>query len=96
MTKEGWQYTAIFLASTLFLSNAAHFYTRRVMQHELANYADAAKSTVSAVDERVAVADPIVEDHAVIEVVGLQPNERCISGQRFRRIPNGWEDFGTC
>lgn len=26
----------------------------------------------------------------------LAPGERCISGQRFRRITNGWEEIGTC
>lgn len=23
-------------------------------------------------------------------------DERCISGQRFRRLPNGWEEVGSC
>lgn len=23
-------------------------------------------------------------------------NERCISGQRFRRVENGWEQVGSC
>ena len=26
----------------------------------------------------------------------LAADERCISGQRFRRILNGWEEIGTC
>jgi hypothetical protein len=26
----------------------------------------------------------------------LAAGERCISGQRFRRLPNGWEEIGTC
>ena len=26
----------------------------------------------------------------------LNPGERCISGQRFRRLENGWEEIGTC
>lgn len=30
------------------------------------------------------------------EAAALQPGERCISGQRFRRIDNGWEQSGSC
>jgi DUF971 family protein len=26
----------------------------------------------------------------------LKPDERCISGQRFRRVENGWEQIGSC
>lgn len=26
----------------------------------------------------------------------LGPDERCLNGQRFRRIENGWEQIGTC
>lgn len=30
------------------------------------------------------------------EAATLKPGERCISGQRLRRLPNGWEQIGTC
>ena len=96
MTKEGWQYTAIFLASVLFMSNAAQFYSRRVLENELASYKDAQSSSISSSAEPPAIADPIIENYNPVEVIGLRPDERCISGQRFRRIPNGWEDVGTC
>lgn len=33
---------------------------------------------------------------AVRYVAPLQPGERCLSGQRFRRLKNGWEEIGTC
>lgn len=26
----------------------------------------------------------------------LGEGERCINGQRFRRLPNGWEEIGSC
>ena len=26
----------------------------------------------------------------------LQEGERCIEGQRFRKLANGWEEIGTC
>lgn len=30
------------------------------------------------------------------DLTPLAADERCISGQRFRRIPNGWQQIGSC
>lgn len=30
------------------------------------------------------------------DAAALKADERCIGKQRFRRVPNGWEQIGTC
>lgn len=31
-----------------------------------------------------------------IDAQRLQPGQRCIDGQRFQRLANGWEQVGSC
>lgn len=31
-----------------------------------------------------------------IQPLPVAPDERCIAKQRFRRLPNGWEEIGSC
>ena len=30
------------------------------------------------------------------QALSLQPDERCIGKQKFRRVANGWEQIGSC
>ena len=52
---EFWKYAAIALASLLFATNAAHFYTGRVLKAELASYkvanTSAGSSTSDVIEE---------------------------------------------
>jgi hypothetical protein len=32
----------------------------------------------------------------VRDAAALKADERCISGQKFRRVENGWEQVGSC
>jgi hypothetical protein len=37
-----------------------------------------------------------VDRSRAVEATAIQPGQRCISGQRFERVVNGWEQVGSC
>lgn len=50
----------------------------------------------AAVFREVSYAPPPPPQRQQIRNEPLGPEERCISGQRFRRLTNGWEEVGSC
>lgn len=99
MTKTGWQYTAIFLASVLLLSNAAQYNSRCDLEAELAQRIEAERLQSSRARSRPigSITDGALADSPLAQALATDSPERCISGIRFRRIPGGWEQLqGTC
>lgn len=43
-----------------------------------------------------AVTERPQQPHTERQRVPLAPDERCLSGQRFRRVANGWIQNGSC
>lgn len=99
MDKMGWQYTAIILGSVLFLSNAAQFHTRRVLENELASAqkaladADNGGSLDDMAHAGVVSIGPILAGSSPVVV----SEERCMSGRRYAKIDGVWHDLpGSC
>jgi hypothetical protein len=94
-SREAWQAIALFTASALVLTNAAWYYTAQTIREEQLQ----SRNTISAAEPLAIDAEPLRVQETQRPVGRDRPldeNERCINGQRFRHIKNGWLQSGTC
>jgi hypothetical protein len=69
--------------------------TRAIEQQLRSMEAESARE-VAKVTRRYTYPSPNRSRRATRDITPLAADERCISGQRFRRLSNGWQEIGTC
>ena len=97
MTKDHWKAAAIALAGLLIVTNAAGFYTRRVLEAEAADRLNAARcATPAQAPQEVRITIPATLERVPAPAAAAQPGDRCIGGQLFRKTGNAWQQLGPC